>query len=76
MRLHEPKGAHSMQPHPQERNDSKPEASPMAIIGAILAQGAIRHLDRQKREQRAAAKSNCITEKHKGFSLENSANGM
>ncbi len=48
----------------------------MAIIGAILAQGAIRHLDRQKREQRAAAKSNCITEKHKGFSLENSANGM
>ena len=65
-----------MQSHPQERIDSKSEPSPMAIIGAILAQGAIRHLDRQKREQRAAAKSNCITEKHKGFSLENSANGM
>jgi type II secretory pathway component PulJ len=29
----------------------------MAIIGAILAQGAIRFLDRQKREQRAAEKS-------------------
>jgi type II secretory pathway pseudopilin PulG len=48
----------------------------MAIIGAILAQGAIRHLDRQKREQRADDQSNCITEQHKGFSLENSANGM
>ena len=44
MRVHEPKGAHSMQPHPQERIDSKPKTSPMAIIGAILAQGAIRHL--------------------------------
>jgi len=29
----------------------------MAIIGAILAQGAIRFLDRQKREQMAAEKS-------------------
>jgi hypothetical protein len=29
----------------------------MAIIGAILAQGTIRFLDRQKREQRAAEKS-------------------
>jgi hypothetical protein len=29
----------------------------MAIIGAILAQGAIRCLDRQKREQRVAQKS-------------------
>ena len=48
MRVHEPKGAHSMQPHPQERLDSKPKTSPMAIIGAILAQGAIRCLDRQK----------------------------
>jgi hypothetical protein len=48
----------------------------MAIIGAILAQGAIRHLDRQKREQRAADKINYITEQHKGFSPENSANGM
>ena len=40
-----------MQSHPQERIDSKSEPSPMAIIGAILAQGAIRFLDRQKREQ-------------------------
>jgi hypothetical protein len=29
----------------------------MAIIGAILAQGAIRFLNRQKREQRAAENS-------------------
>jgi hypothetical protein len=29
----------------------------MAIVGAILAQGAIRFLDRKKREQRAAEKS-------------------
>jgi hypothetical protein len=29
----------------------------MSILGAILAQGAIRFLDRQKREQRAAEKS-------------------
>jgi hypothetical protein len=34
---------------------SPPEKSPMAIIGAILAQGAIRYLDRQKREERATA---------------------
>jgi len=27
----------------------------MAIIGAILAQGAIRWMDRQKREKRASA---------------------
>ena len=46
-----------MQSHPQEPIYSKPEPSPMAIIGAILAQGAIRFLDRQKREQRAAEKS-------------------
>jgi hypothetical protein len=46
-----------MRSHPQERIDSRPEPSPMAIIGAILAQGAIRFLDRQKREQRAAEKS-------------------
>ena len=65
-----------MQSHPQEPIYSKPKASPMAIIGAILAQGAIRYLDRQKREQRAADKINCITEQNKGFSLENSANGM
>ena len=30
------------------------EPSPMAIIGAILAQGAIRLLDRQKREAQLA----------------------
>ena len=46
-----------MHSHPQERIDSKPEPSPMAIVGAILAQGAIRFLDRQKREQRVAQKS-------------------
>jgi hypothetical protein len=57
MRLHEPNGARSMQSHPQDRIDSKPEPSPMAIVGAILAQGAIRFLDRKKREQRAAEKS-------------------
>jgi hypothetical protein len=57
MRLHETKGARSMQSHPKERIDSRPEPSPMAIVAAILAQGAIRFLDRQKREQRAAQKS-------------------
>ena len=46
-----------MQAHTQEEIDSRPEPSPMAIFGAILAQGAIRFLDRQKREQRAAEKS-------------------
>jgi len=45
-----------MQTHPQTQIDSRPEPSPMAITGAILAQGAIRYLDRQKREQRAAQK--------------------
>jgi hypothetical protein len=30
------------------------EHSPMAVIGAILAQGAIRLLDRQKREAQLA----------------------
>ena len=57
VRLHETKGARSMQSRPQERIDSKPEPSPVAIIGAILAQDAIRFLDRQKRERRAAQKS-------------------
>lgn len=38
-----------MQYHPQERNDSKPEPSPMAIVGAILAQGALRILRREER---------------------------
>ena len=46
-----------MQDHTQEEIDSRSEPSPMAIIGAILAQGAIRCLDRQKREQRVAQKS-------------------
>ena len=46
-----------MQSHPQDRIDSKPEPSPMAIVVAILAQGAIGFLDRQKGEQRAAEKS-------------------
>ena len=56
MRLHELNGARSMQSHPQDRIDTKSEPSPMAIIGAILAQGAIRFLDRQKREQLVAKK--------------------
>ena len=46
-----------MQAHTQEEIDSRTEPSPMAIIGAILAQGAIRWMDRQKREQRVAQKS-------------------
>lgn len=46
-----------MQSHQQDRIDSKSERSPMAIIGAILAQSAIRRLDRQKRGQRVAQKS-------------------
>ena len=41
-----------MQSQPQAQIDSRPEPSPMAIIGAILAQGAIRYLDRQKRDRR------------------------
>ena len=45
-----------MQAHTQEEIDSRTEPSPMAIIGAILAQGAIRCLDRQKREQRFTQK--------------------
>ena len=36
MRLHETKGAIS-ESYPQERIDSSPEPSPVAIIGAILA---------------------------------------
>ncbi len=35
-----------MQATPQEQIDSRSEPSPMAIIGAILAQGAIRWIDR------------------------------
>ena len=60
MRLHEPNGARSMQASPQEQIDSRSEPSPMAIIGAILAQGAIRFLDRQKREQMIAQKSSKV----------------
>jgi hypothetical protein len=33
----------------------------MAIIGAILAQGAIRWMDRQKREQPVAQKSSKVS---------------
>jgi hypothetical protein len=50
-----------MQFHPQAQIDSRPKPSPMAIIGAILAQGVIRFLDRQKREQRVAQKSSEIS---------------
>jgi hypothetical protein len=39
-----------------ETNFAPPEPSPMAIIGAILAQGAIRYLNRQRRENLADAK--------------------
>ncbi len=44
-----------MKAKPQARIDSSQTPSPMAIIGATLAQGAMRCLDRQKREQKAAA---------------------
>lgn len=54
MRLHEIQGARSMQSHPQERIDRRPEPSPVATFGATLARNTIRLLDRQKREQRAA----------------------
>ena len=50
-----------MQSHSQERIDSRAEPSPMAIIGAILAQGAIRWMDRQKREQLVAQKSSKVS---------------
>jgi hypothetical protein len=68
MLLHEPKGTRSMQSHPQAQIDSRPEPSPMSIIGAILAQGAIRFLDRQKRESKGPLRkastplSRCKTE--------------
>jgi hypothetical protein len=61
MRLHELNGAHSMQSSPQEQIDSRSEPSPMAIIGAILAQGAIRRMDRQRREQLVAQKSSKVS---------------
>jgi hypothetical protein len=44
-----------MQASLQEQIDSRSEPSPMAIIGVILAQGAIRWLDKQKREQQATS---------------------
>lgn len=50
-----------MQSHPQVQIDSRPEPSPMAIIGAILAQGAMRRMDRQKREQLVAQKNNKVS---------------
>jgi hypothetical protein len=61
MRLHELNGARSMQSSPQEQIDSRSEPSPMAIIGAILAQGAIRWMDRQKREQLVVQKSSKVS---------------
>ena len=50
-----------MQAHTQEEIDSRTEPSPMAIIGAILAQGAIRWMDRQKRDQQVAQKSSKVS---------------
>jgi hypothetical protein len=50
-----------MQAINQEQIDSRPEPSPMSIIGAILAQGAIRLMDRQKREQLIAQKSSRVS---------------
>ena len=61
MRLHGTNGARSMQAHTQEEIYSRSEPSPMAIIGAILAQGAIRWMDRQKREQQIAQKSSNVS---------------
>ena len=53
-----------MQAHTQEEIDSRTEPSPMAIIGAILAQGAIRWMDRQKRDQQVAQKSSKVSASH------------
>ena len=50
-----------MQASLQEQIDPRSEPSPMAIIGAILAQGAIRRMDRQKREQLVAQKSSQVS---------------
>lgn len=60
MQFHGTNGARIMQAHIQEEIDSSTEPNPMAIIGAILAQGAIRFLDRQKREQMIAQKSSKV----------------
>jgi hypothetical protein len=61
MRLHENNGARSMQSSHQEQIDSRSEPSPMAIVGAILALGAIRWMDRQKREQLVVQKSSKVS---------------
>ncbi|PVE08648.1 hypothetical protein B472_02605 [Limnohabitans sp. Rim28] len=50
-----------MQAHTKEEIDSRTEPSPMAIIGAILAQGAIRWMDRQKKDQQVAQKSSKVS---------------
>lgn len=42
----------------QSNTHKRVEQNPMTIIGDILAEGAIRHLDRQKKERRAAQQSN------------------
>lgn len=55
-----------MQRRPHKRIDSKPEASPMAIVGAILAQGAIRIMRREER-----SRVNAPTAKLSGQSLVN-----
>ena len=50
-----------MQAHTQEQIDSRYEPSPMAIVGAVLAQGAIRLMDRQKRERQVTQNSSKIS---------------
>jgi len=50
-----------MQAINQEQIDSRPEPSPMSIIGAILAQGAMRRMDRHKREQLVAQKNSKVS---------------
>jgi hypothetical protein len=61
MRLNEINGALSMHANHQKQDDSRSEPSPMAIIGAILAQGAMRRMDRQKREQLVAQKNSKVS---------------
>ena len=50
-----------MQAHTQEQIDSRSEPSPMAIVGAVLALGAIRLMDRQKRERQVTKNSSKIS---------------
>ena len=45
--------------------------SPMAIVGAILAQGAIRLIDRQNREEAAAKKALDAANSHSSASPDN-----